>query len=286
VRRRDARAAVGRRGRAGLDAERGILRTQFVGREEAPVGVEVRRGGRGARAGHVAGARVDGLDLAPISLRRARIEHDAGRRQDGHAVGVDDRHRAEVRGGVAAFGGGRALLERMPRRGPGPEPTVEHPHVAEPGVAQQPPRSRRGLVPEVVHDHRGVAVAQAPRAHGLGERRLRRQRVPPTAGHRVVGEVVVEVDVDGAGDMPCQECRSSVGHGERPAHVEHDRAGVRPCGPLVVEATGEVVGGDEDRHGRRGHQGSLRFRFWISGTWSSGTARSMKASKSGTVNAE
>jgi len=29
----------------------------------------------------------------------------------------------------------------------------------------------------------------------------------------------------------------------------------------------------------------LMSRFWISGTWSSGTARSMKASKSGTVNA-
>ena len=72
--------------------------------------------------------------------------------------------------------------------------------------------------------------------------------MPPLPDHGVVGELVVEIDVHGARDMPREECRMTVGHGERPAHVEHDRAGGGPAGPIVVEASGEFVSRDEDRH--------------------------------------
>jgi hypothetical protein len=59
----------------------------------------------------------------------------------------------------------------------------------------------------------------------------------------VVGELAIEVDVDGARDVPCAERLAPVGLGERPAHVEHHGAFTRR------ESCGEFVCGDEDRHG-------------------------------------
>ena len=72
--------------------------------------------------------------------------------------------------------------------------------------------------------------------------------MPPLPDRVVVGELVVEVDVDGSGHVPGAERRAAVGHREAPPHVEHDRARVLAAGALLVQSMGELVGGDEDRH--------------------------------------
>ncbi len=73
--------------------------------------------------------------------------------------------------------------------------------------------------------------------------------MPPEAVDRVIGELPVEVDEHGSGDVTGAECGGAVGFGERPAHIEHDGARSGPPGALVVESAGEFVGGDEQWHG-------------------------------------
>ena len=72
--------------------------------------------------------------------------------------------------------------------------------------------------------------------------------MPPLTDRVVVGEIAVEVDVDGAGDVSGAERRTPIGLGERPAHVEHHGARLRPSCALIVEAAGELLSGDEDGH--------------------------------------
>jgi hypothetical protein len=72
--------------------------------------------------------------------------------------------------------------------------------------------------------------------------------MPPLAGRGVVGELGIEVDVDGARDVPGAERGAPVGLGQGPAHVEHDGARGGATVVFLVEAAGELVGGDEDRH--------------------------------------
>ena len=143
----------------------GVERAQLLGGAEAAVGVEVGVGRHVDRAGHVAGHRVDRLDLAAVALRCPRVDqHPDGRHLGGgdHAAG----RRAAARS--------RPASERCRHRSP---PRRRRP--ARPTSRRRAPARPRG---------RGAAAATRP-----GPRRGPAQssytttgRAPPTpaAPHR------------------------------------------------------------------------------------------------------
>ena len=132
-------------------------------------------------------------------------------------------------------------------------------------VAQQPPAARRpaGAVVEREHE-RVVADPDAP--EGLGQLAGLGQRVAATSRVAdLAGQVVLGIEVDGAGDVPGQvvvprtavdeERRSSQGAPWRDAQLEH--LVMRERGRELGGAGGRVVGPDD--HGRpRPGQGRAR----------------------------
>ncbi len=110
----DARPAVHHRGTPGVDAEIPVYRPQCLRRLEAPRFVQV----AGRRcidcARDMAGSGIDRLDLAPVPLGRAGIEHDGGGRNllgTGQTAGrpLSDLEMARAASGPVS---GRLIYER------------------------------------------------------------------------------------------------------------------------------------------------------------------------------
>jgi len=181
-------------------------------------------------------------------------------------VGVERGQPAAVEHHVALGPPGTlALLDREAGGGPRGQPAVEQPDVLDARPAQQPPRPGGGEPRAVVEDHDRPPLAQAPAARGRLQVGDVRQRVPPVGGLTVAGELVLEVDEHGAGDVARAERGPSVGHRERPAHVEHVDGGgglveLRTQRRDVDEVAGTGVPRGRDRHGcpSRGWQGARR----------------------------
>ena len=88
----DARAAVGDDRAGAVDAGRGEARAQLVAVEQPAVGAEVLAGRQAARAGDVAGPRVDRVGAgAGVALVLARVDHGVG--GVGGVVGARERLR-------------------------------------------------------------------------------------------------------------------------------------------------------------------------------------------------
>jgi len=196
-------------------------------------------GGPVADLAHQAAGRAD--DLAGWLEQREPgdlVEREHGQR----AVG--QRHRP------GRGGSGIPRLRIEPGVGPRAERPVEQTHVRDAGVPQQPPGARAREVLEVVVDHHGVAVIDAPAPGRLLQRLDGRERMPPVGGLPVRGELVVEVDVLRAGDVPGAVLGQPVGSVEAPAHVEHAHGtavGETPRG----EGVAQFGRGDQDvRHAR------------------------------------
>ena len=119
----------------------------------------------------------------------------------------------------------------------GPPPrrpaAVEYPDVGHSRCPQQPPGPGRGLSAPVVIDDDRVAGIQAPPAGTALQRLRRRQGVTSPPGHRMIGQLGVEVDVHRAGDMAVAICRAAIGGGDGPTHIEELR-GVQPKAVVPV----------------------------------------------------
>ena len=249
VRRGDAGAAVGGHRAVARRAERAEAHPQVGRRPEGAVRVDVRRRRRADRARYVARHRVHVLRLAPVPLRRPRVEQHPVPAERGGGVRAEQAEltgaRAEVTGGGTASHplhpshpsypsrSSRSLargpvpgarLDRSGRGRPGAEPAVEHPDLGVAEVAQQPPGARRGGRVGVVVHHDELPVAHAGPAHSRLEAGGRRHRVP-AAGPRRGGEVLVQVDEGGAGYVPRRVKLAAGRAPEPPADVEQrDRA--------------------------------------------------------------
>ena len=135
--------------------------------QEAAVRCEVGGRGQADRTGHVTGLRIDRFDLTAVSLAGPRIDEHAalGQRRDG--VGIDGRQVPGAQHHVAGFGPVGAGGQFGPIGQPCGQPTIEDPHIADPGPAQQPPRPGGTLPAVVVVNDDGLARAKSPAAGGL-----------------------------------------------------------------------------------------------------------------------
>ena len=219
--------------RAAVDADLGV-----AGRAERleAVGQLARRAGSGRprptfsvvgarhRARDVAADRVDRLHLAPVALRRPRVQQQPGAGERRGAVRVEQRQRAGRRARSRPRRGLRDLGGQRPPR-PGGQAAVQDPHIAggpssaaatrrarRPSPARRRTRPRRGPA----GPRPGASPRRRPPRSGSGWR-------PPAPGR--TGQFGVQVDEDGA------------------------RAGGRPrrrggrCGPPSCQRTSRSTGG-------------------------------------------
>src|SRR5699024_1626892 len=131
--------------------------------------------------------------------------------------------------------------------------SVQHPDVLVSHPAQHPPGACGRLTRHIVVDDDGSPCGDAPRAHGLLELLDRGQGVA-SAGRirvRVIGELRIEGDVAGTGDVACGEVLPAVGGGERPPDVQEHRCW-RPRLHLL-----QLVDRDEDARARVAHSCTL-----------------------------
>src|SRR5262249_6255199 len=103
-RRGDPGPAVGTDRLSVLDAERPELRCEVRRGQPVAVRADVSREGRVDGAGDVAGAWVDGFDVAAVALGGSRVEEGAVVGELGGAVRVDGGHTAGVDLDVPGFG--------------------------------------------------------------------------------------------------------------------------------------------------------------------------------------
>ncbi len=165
---------------------------------------------------------VDGLLLAAVTDQGAGVEEQAVAGQLGGLGGVEHGEGAGVRLEVARGGVGFGGVEGQAGGGPGGDAAVEDAHLGMAEVAEHPPGAGRGdVVALVVADHRAVG-ADALGAHRGGEGLGFGQGMAPSAAGRR-GQLGVEVDEDGGGDVPLAVGGQAVAGGQPdgPAHVEH-----------------------------------------------------------------
>jgi hypothetical protein len=233
VRRGHAGAAIGPH--VGNGAQGGEAAGEFGGTAEGAVRVHIVSGRRADGAGDVARDRVDGLVLSPVPLPRPRVEQEPGLGRRRGARRVQHRHVTRARGEVARLRGLIGLADREVGRQPSLVPAVEDPHVLVPVVTQQPPGSGGGGGVPVVVDHHRTVLAHPGRAHRLLEGGRVGQRVP-SAGAGRPGQVTVQVDEDGAGQVTLPVNVQARRPAEAPAHVQQDGCG--PAGEFVGESRG------------------------------------------------
>lgn len=139
-----------------------------------------------------------------------------------------------------------SALHREARTDPGADAAVQHPdvHAAAP---QQPPRPRgRDRIVVVVDDDQ-VAVVHPPASGGVLQVRQSRERVPADLGVPGLGKLALEVDVDGAGQVPRDVGGSPLRRIQSPPHIEQAHRTPR------IDLGREFVSVDE-----QGHTPSLR----------------------------
>ena len=165
----------------------------------------------------MAGDRVDRLALAAVAVGRARVDDDELGQARGELLGVDQVVGALVRdevGGLglllAGRGAGRASRRSPPRRR------------GRSGAGA----TRAARAPLPVGDREDVRADPGARG-GRGELLRGRQRVAAAAPARA-GEVGLEVEEDGAGDVRLEVERA------RPAPGRRGRSGSRRTGTLVL----------------------------------------------------
>jgi disulfide bond formation protein DsbB len=214
------------------DAKRGVVTPKLVGRFHAAVRIEVFGPRRVAGTGDMAGAGIDRLVVAAVAVGRSGIENHA-------RTGCEDFD--DVVGGYAdSFGPGtNANIDGdwFPA-GAGFEWTVVG---AEPAIEQRcgltdrpkhPHQSRRRTSARGVVSNDDVVGTDAESAKARGKRGRRGEGVTSVGGGpvRVVGEIVIEIDEDRAGQMAPFEIVSLRTGSERPANVGKHAARMR-CKP-------------------------------------------------------
>lgn len=224
---------------AGLRPQAGEPCGQPVGREVAAVRVDVLGGRRGDRPGDMSADAVDRLHVAPIAFGRPRVQQQTRPGERRRALRVQGGQGPRLRPEIA-LGGVRDLRGEV--TGPGGEPTVQDPYVCVPGPAQQPPGAgRRPALPAVVHHDGGVLADPGPAHHGPEGLRVREGVAAAVA--RRSGQLLVEVDVDRAGQMAGLVVGAAVRAAELPADVQEHR---RPGPGRLARACGW---GDDGLHG-------------------------------------
>ena len=217
-----ARAAVGRDRQVRADAEGVEVRAECLGRPE-PTELVGDLGERGVHGpGDVARDRVDRLGLAAEPLRSPHVEEDPASGERARPGVVDDREMAgHARPVAEGRGWGRVGRDTSARGGPGREAAVEDEHVLVAEVAQQPPQpGGRGGRPGVVHDDGRVTAYAGPSHRGHEPLGLGQGMTPAEPGR--LGQVVVHVDVDGAGQVSGVDCSTS-------GRTRRGEAAVIPC---------------------------------------------------------
>ena len=131
----------------------------------------------------------------------------------------------------------------MPGRRPRGQRPVEHPHVLDTHVAQQPPRAARGKAVPVVIDDNGVTVIDPPAACCSLKIIDARQGMAAVARFAVARELGLKIDVHGTGNVPRLIERQPVWNAQTPAHIENANGLASTC--CVVEQRGEFMNGDE-----------------------------------------
>ncbi len=236
----DPRAAVDADGPVALPRpERGEPLGEPFGRKVAAVLGDVLGGRGGDGPGDVAADPVDGLDVAPVALGRPGVQEQSRTGEGGGPVRVQGGQGARLRPEIA-LGGVRDLGGEV--AGPRGEPAVQDPDVRVARPAQQPPGAGGGpaLSPVVDHD-RGVLADPRPAHHGAEGLRVR-EGVAAAAARRS-GQLRVEVDEDGTGEVARLVVGAAVRTTQLPADVQEDR------GPRSRRLAGVFGCGDDGLHG-------------------------------------
>ena len=186
-----------------------------------------------ARAGDVAGPRVERLDVTAEAFRRTGVEQAARvlSQRGGHGIGISDCIDVKLPGILRLRDHGHVCIDRQAQRQPAREAAVEHGHASMPEQAQQPPeaRGRHRTIAGVVDNDlmRGrdpQALEHSPEIRGLGHR-------VPAGGRRLamVAEVAVEVHVARAGQVRCVPgalAGAGIGAGKHEARIHDPQRGI------------------------------------------------------------
>jgi hypothetical protein len=179
---------------------------------------------------------------SPRKRSPARVEEDALERR--RLLDADRRQSADLQRHGPWHGDDVVLGEGEPGGGPCGQRAVEESYVGHARPAQQPPGAGGGQIALPVVDDDRVAVVDAPAPRTRLQRLAGGQRMPALGrvGAAVRGELRVEVDVDGSGDVPAQVLVVTGGPAQLPPHVEDDGRAVGG------EGGSELGGTDQDVH--------------------------------------
>src|SRR5207244_11088695 len=168
---------------------------------------------RVARAGDVAGLRVDGLLLAAVALARTRVDH-------GHAAVLGDLIEVEDPRPVGPASGETALANvlrgGLERSAPGLQASVEHRLALVPKPAQEEPQARGHRAADVVIDDDRSRVVDARRSHRGLELLECEERVPD----RPFARDVVELHERRGGGVPFRVLLRALAPADAPAEVD------------------------------------------------------------------